>query len=159
MKVNTATKRYWARTGPSPIFGFDWEDRKLLSGPDAEVLFDQVWKSCLEPAVNAGTVVPAGQAKTMIPDDKRRNFFDPAQEHREIRLAGQKLLVQVDTSSDELTQMWNLNPKGEKPAPVVGARRDDPVVGLLELARKMKVPEADLEVALGDAIAEGLRRR
>ena len=88
MKANKSVKRYWGRTGPASVFGPDWKDRKDFSDGEAEQRFNEVWKDHLHAAVQSARTISANRAKELIPEDGRRNFFDPEQEHRQFLLGG-----------------------------------------------------------------------
>lgn len=126
MHINDSTKRYWARTGPNQIFGSDWQERKDMTDQRAERRFDQVWQDELEPAILAGKKISASRAQAMVPQDGRSKYFDSSQEHRECQLYGSTLLVQIDTVTDTLTQLWHLNKKAPTSAPSTRPSRTRP---------------------------------
>lgn len=108
MKINKSTKLYWARRGPNVLFGSHWNDRKEMPADEAEALFDRVWNEVLEPAYQNGRALPASEARALIPDDGRLEFFRATQSHRIMEIAGERLLAQYDPRSGEVTQMWHL---------------------------------------------------
>jgi hypothetical protein len=172
MKVNNSIKRYWARTGPSSVFGSDWRNRNDFSDNEAEERFDQVWGNNLYPAIQSGKKVSAASAKARIPDDKRRDYFNARQEHREVQLCGTTLLAQIDIKDNRLTQLWHLKEKNEdrthsslppassshSPAhghalvPSASSARNRGA--LAQLAGRTGLPKAELAAALAAAIAE-----
>jgi len=159
MKVNIATKRYWARTGPSTIFGFDYDHRNNMSDVEAVARWDYAWKEKLKPAVKAASKVPSAQALTMIPDDKRRNFFDTSQEHREFVLNGETLLVQINTAKNLLTQMWHLREKTKKAVPTRPEVKSAGCYQLAELAALAGIPEEEAAASMGAVFAAMLMGR
>lgn len=162
MKINNSIKRYWARTGPNSVFGSDWSDRADFSDTEAEQRFNQVWASDLYPAIQSGKRISAVVAKAKIPDDRRQDYFDAHQEHREFQLGGTTLLAQIDIKDNRLTQMWHLNNKGgtrvhssspvAPPTDFPAATDESGGDRLTDLANRTGLPREELAEALAGVL-------
>lgn len=144
MKAEKNVKLYWARHGAKEIFGSDWEDRLEMSDEALAARFDDVWTKRIEPALAQGQLLSPSEALKLIPNDKRRDFFRPEQEHWKIRLCGHELLVQVDPISQRATQLWHFHAKKSKAGeqqtmPQAGeSSQEDDVIEFIDLTARAK---------------------
>lgn len=128
---------------------------------EARQLFDRCWRSDIEPAVFIAGRIHSDEARRMIPNDGRMNYFDEDKEHRVITLAGNTILVEVDTYADEVTQMWHLKAKsgGDDSSNRYQSERSERRGGRLsELAQRAGMTEGELSHEINAIVAEMLLR-
>lgn len=143
MKVNDNIKEYWAKSGPKEVFGYDWHERKEMSKEESIARFDEKWPQCIEPALANGRVLDVEEALSLLPDDARRQYFRKDQEHIEVLVCGEKLIIQIDRSIPAVSQLWHLRPRT-----TAKGSDDSREVDLNSMADRANLPRKEVAVVI-----------
>ncbi len=102
-----------AKYGPRELFG-PFSERASMNQDQLITCFDEIWDNKLRDAISQASVCDIKQALVLLTDGER-DFFDPDQEHRHVRLQeeGLEFIAQIENSSHDadrsLTQLWKIS--------------------------------------------------